>query len=208
MKIVVLGASGGTGRQLVTRALADGHNVRALVRNPDSADFATHPHLEIARADVNDAASIAAVIGADDVVVSGLGVRTRDQVGTLSAGARAVIAAHPARIVWLGAAGTGESASKVGGATAWLLRRMFGPEYDDKVAAERAVLAVGGSVVHSGPLNDKSDDPGITVAPLAAARKRFFPRGASRASIARLMIGLATESSESSADLTGVFLVQ
>ena len=205
MRIVVLGASGGTGRELVIHALAGGHQVRALVRNPDSAGFAPHPQLEVVRADVNDAASVAAAIGPDDVVVSGLGVRGRAETGTLTAGARAVVAAHPARIVWLGASGTGPSAAKVGGVTAWLLRRMFGPEYDDKVTADTAVLAAGGTVVHSGPLSDKADDARLTLAPLAAVRRRLFPYGASRISVARLMIELATRSP---ADPEGLFLIQ
>ena len=204
MSIVVLGATGGTGRELVARALAGGHDVRALVRNPDAADLPAHPRLEIARADVTDAASVATAIGRGDVVVSGLGARSRRDSGVLTAGASAVSAAHPDRIVWLGASGTGETQPLVNGGIAWMLRKGFGPEYRDKVNSELAVREVGGIVVHSGPLTDKSDDPSVTVEHLSAARRRFFPHGAPRASIARLMLDLAVRPQ---ADPVGHYIV-
>lgn len=132
--------------------------------------------------------SIAAAIGPDSVVVSGLGVTGKKEAGTLTAGARAVVAARPARIVWLGAQGTGRSAAVVGRLTARLLRAGFGAEYGDKVAADTAVLDAGGTVLHSGPLSGKPDRPGTRALPLAAAGRRFFPRGTPRATVARLML--------------------
>ncbi len=71
MSIVVLGATGGTGRQIVSRALTDGHEVRALARTPDTANLPTHPRLQVVRADVHDHDSITAAIGSDDIVLSG-----------------------------------------------------------------------------------------------------------------------------------------
>jgi uncharacterized protein len=188
MRIAVLGASGGTGRQLVAQALERGHQVDALVRDPASAALPADARLAIHRADVHDAASIAAAITPESVVVSGLGVKAKNEVGTLTAGARAVVAAQPARIVWLGAIGTGRSAGAVGRLTARLLRAGLGAEYDDKVTADTTVLGAGGTVLHSGPLSGKADNPAVRAAPVSAARRRFFPRGTSRATVARLML--------------------
>ena len=55
---------------------------------------------------MHDAASIAAAVTPSSVVLSALGVTSKKKAGTLTAGACAVVAAHPARIVWLGAVGT------------------------------------------------------------------------------------------------------
>lgn len=188
MRVTVLGASGGTGRQLVQLALARGHQVCAVVRDVGRASLPVSPLLTVCQGDVHDPGSIAAAIGPDSMVVSGLGVRGKSEVGVLAAGARAVVAAGPARIVWLGAIGTGRSTIAVGRLTGRLLRLMFGPEYLDKVTADQLILEAGGTVLHSGPLSDKADDPGVRSVPLAAAGRRFFPRGTSRATVARLML--------------------
>lgn len=194
MPVVVLGASGGTGRQLVRAALDRGHEVRALVRDPSRAALVQEPRLTVVRADVHDGASIAAAITEDDVVVSGLGVTAKTEAGTLTAGARAVAAARPRRVVWLGAIGTGPSAPVVGGLLRVVLRAGLGAEYDDKVAADATVLEAGGVVLHAGPLSDRDDDPRLRAVRLDRARHRPFPNGAPRATVARLMIDAVGQS--------------
>jgi uncharacterized protein len=86
------------------------------------------------------------------------------------------------------AVGTGRSAGAVGRLTARLLRAGLGAEYGDKVAADSAVLAAGGTVLHSGPLTDKADQPGTRAVALASAGRRFFPHRTPRATVARLML--------------------
>ncbi|MFG1606570.1 NAD(P)-dependent oxidoreductase [Actinoplanes sp. NPDC049265] len=179
MAIVILGATGGTGRHLVRQALDRGLDVRAASRRPAP---------DMVRADVHDPASIAALIGPDDVVVSALGVSARAEAGTLTAGARAVLAARPRHIIWLGAMGVGRSAPKISAFTRRLLRTAFGPEQPDKEAADTAILDAGGTVVHSGMLGDGPDNPEITLARLADLPHRFWPMGAPRATVARLML--------------------
>ena len=51
MRIVVLGANGGTGRRLVQQALDAGHEVRAATRQPQSFPI-RDPGLEVQAADV------------------------------------------------------------------------------------------------------------------------------------------------------------
>ena len=46
MKFSVLGATGESGKYLLEQALADGHQVIALVRNPDKITT-THDNLEV-----------------------------------------------------------------------------------------------------------------------------------------------------------------
>jgi hypothetical protein len=90
------------------------------------------------------------------------------------------------RIVWLGAYGTGRSAAAAGLLTRTLLRIVMGGELPDKVAADTAILAAGGTVFHAGPM---SGGPAAHRAmPLDAAPRRLFPSGVSRAAVAAAMI--------------------
>ena len=75
MKILVLGATGRTGRLFTRKALEEGHAVTAYVRNPDKARtlLGTHPNLTITPGDLNDAEQLAAASTGQDVMVSLLG---------------------------------------------------------------------------------------------------------------------------------------
>jgi len=54
MKIVLFGADGGTGRDVVEQALAQGHEVTAFDRNP-SALTIKHPMLTLVQGDIFNA---------------------------------------------------------------------------------------------------------------------------------------------------------
>jgi putative NADH-flavin reductase len=75
MKMTVFGASGGTGTQLVTQALADGHEVLAVVRDRSRLAVPAHPHLQVAVADAMDPGSITGAVTGRDAVVSAIGPR-------------------------------------------------------------------------------------------------------------------------------------
>lgn len=71
--ITVIGATGGTGKALVSQALDAGHIVKALVRNPDGLSHLTdkNPNLSVTKGDVTKYADIKpALDGSTDVVVS------------------------------------------------------------------------------------------------------------------------------------------
>ncbi len=72
MRILVFGASGGTGTKFVEQALADGHQVTAFVRDPARAG-SQHPNLTLFRGDVLDAAAVDQAVAGQDAVVSLLG---------------------------------------------------------------------------------------------------------------------------------------
>ena len=75
MKILVLGATGRTGRLFIHKALEEGHSVTAYVRNPDKALtlLGTHPNLTITPGDLNDTERLTAASAGQDVMVSILG---------------------------------------------------------------------------------------------------------------------------------------
>ena len=74
MKLLVFGASGGTGRQLVERALAQGHQVTAFVRDPAKLPL-THQNLRVAQGDALRYDTVEPAVAGQDAVLSALGVR-------------------------------------------------------------------------------------------------------------------------------------
>jgi uncharacterized protein YbjT (DUF2867 family) len=187
MELTILAASGGTGRELTRQALERGHTVTAIARTPGRITVPDSARLTRIAADVRDPDSVMAALTGSHVVLSALGVADGDPAGTLTAGARAVIQAHPERIIWLGAIGTGQSA-RAGGLLVRAMFRTMRAKLDDKVTADTAVLHAGGTVFHAGPL---------TNGPLSATRRtvgldtyprRLFPASLSRATVAAAML--------------------
>jgi uncharacterized protein YbjT (DUF2867 family) len=81
MRIAVLGASGRTGRVVVARALAAGHDVRAVVRSADRAPAGSTPAL----ADALDIPALTEAFLGMDAVISCLGHVKGQGDGTLLA---------------------------------------------------------------------------------------------------------------------------
>jgi uncharacterized protein YbjT (DUF2867 family) len=88
MKVLILGATGATGRLVVDQALLAGHSVRALVRSPEKLTGST-PALEVVTGQATNPDDVARAMSGVDVVISTLG----STGGTLMADAtRAIIA--------------------------------------------------------------------------------------------------------------------
>jgi putative NADH-flavin reductase len=75
VRLTVFGATGGTGRLLVRKALAAGHEVTAVVRKPTPIG---HPSLEIVVADVFDPMSLTSALTDSDAALSALGPHGRN----------------------------------------------------------------------------------------------------------------------------------
>lgn len=73
MEIVVFGANGPTGRQVVEQALAAGHGVTAVTRKPDEYPIDA-PRLRVVSADVTDPEQVAAALAGSEAVISTYGV--------------------------------------------------------------------------------------------------------------------------------------
>lgn len=73
MKLVILGASGGCGKQLVEQARARGHEVTAVVR--PSSNYSAPAGVRLVRGEVTDRALLADAFRGADAVLSGLGLR-------------------------------------------------------------------------------------------------------------------------------------
>jgi putative NADH-flavin reductase len=92
MKLVILGATGGTGRQLVRQALDQGHAVTAVVRNPDRLPI-SDPGLYVRTADVTDPAALEPVFTGHDAVLSALGPHSNKQAGIVANATKAILRA-------------------------------------------------------------------------------------------------------------------
>lgn len=142
MKIVVFGATGGTGRQVVAQALGLGHDVTVIARNPNDIDIRGE-RLEVFQGDVLSLASFGQRIAGQDAVLSALGVNHRKPTTVYSEGtdniAKAMQQAGVRRLISLSSAGL-----EVPGDTPWMVRQtiklviqpMFKHAYEDMTRME------------------------------------------------------------------------
>jgi putative NADH-flavin reductase len=124
-KVLVIGATGGIGQQLVRQALELGYETTAFVRDPAKVTI-THPQLRVARGDVLDLASVEAAMEGQDAVVSALGQRQLFVPSNMQTeGMRNILQAMETRgvrrIVCVTALGLGDSVGKLGLATTLLV---------------------------------------------------------------------------------------
>lgn len=91
MRITIFGATGGIGREVVSQALAAGHHVTAVVRDPARLSVPTSGNLTVVTADVTDPAAIAPALDGADAGVSALGPRRGDSKSICADGARAIL---------------------------------------------------------------------------------------------------------------------
>jgi len=118
MKVLVFGATGGTGRALVEQALEQGHNVTAFARNPRKVKLA-HERLTVAEGNVLDFGAVERAVRGHDAVLSALGhKRWLIRTTILSRGTRNIITAMEKhgvkRFVCETSLGVGDSLGRLG----------------------------------------------------------------------------------------------
>lgn len=74
MKLVVLGATGGTGLEIVRQSVERGHSVTALVRSPDRLER-FGDRVTVKQGDLLNSAELEQVVRGHDAVLSGFGPR-------------------------------------------------------------------------------------------------------------------------------------
>lgn len=72
MKLLIIGGTGGTGKELIKQALEQGHSLTALVRNPEKVKI-THQNLSVIKGNVLDFDKVQEVVAGQDAVLSALG---------------------------------------------------------------------------------------------------------------------------------------
>jgi putative NADH-flavin reductase len=199
MKLVVFGATGGVGRQLVLQALEDGHSLTAVVRDP--ARFREeHPSLRVVTVpQLSDVDRVVEVVAGGDAVLSGVGPRSRKDVAAASGSTRGIIGgmgvAGVERVVVVSAAPVGPAALD----DSWfdrlvvnpLVSRVFSGIYADlaRMEAELAASGLKWTVVRPPRLTDKPLGQYRTAYGANVARGHF----AARADVAHLMLASLTD---------------
>lgn len=92
MKIIVFGAAGGTGSEIVKQALEAGHDVTAFVRTPAKMKI-QHPKLKLVTGDVLDAAAVERAVAGQEAIISALGPSRPPVPGMMEIAARNITAA-------------------------------------------------------------------------------------------------------------------
>jgi uncharacterized protein YbjT (DUF2867 family) len=78
-RVLVTGATGGTGRRIVAALLQRGYRVRAISRDPSRAGGVLGPDVEILQADLRERASLDAAVRGMSRIVSAAGAGTLDE---------------------------------------------------------------------------------------------------------------------------------
>ncbi len=115
MKILLIGATGPTGQQILTRALAQGHQVTALARHPDKLTIGSE-RLLVVQGDVLNESSLEQAMTDQDAVICALGLSLTDSrkpTTVYSTGTRNIITAMDKkgvrRLVCITGIGSGDS---------------------------------------------------------------------------------------------------
>ncbi len=112
MKLSVFGATGGTGRQLVEQALADGHTVTVLVRNAVTFPV-QHEKLTVLQGDVRDLTMVETAVAGQDAILSALGTNQHGPVSVCTDGVQSILTAmehsHVRRLLVVSAYGATDS---------------------------------------------------------------------------------------------------
>jgi putative NADH-flavin reductase len=142
MKLVVFGATGKSGQQIVEQALSTGHLVTAFARRP-SAITTRHPNLKIMQGDALDAARVSEAVAGQDAVLFAIGTNRRSTLTVCADAARNIIAAmneHGVRrLIVLSAYGASET--KDTALYSKVLRALIGKRVEDKDRMEELVRA-------------------------------------------------------------------
>lgn len=188
MRIAVFGATGGTGRQVVQQALAAGHQVAALARDP-SRIAGADPNLTVAAGSVLDAAAVQQTLAGADAAVVSLGNTANNPDYVVSQGTQVILDAvgqlgGPRRLVVVSSIGVGDSKDQVSFAFKMLMSTVLRKPMEDKERQEALVKASGLDwiIVRPGGLTDgpatgqyrAGVDPTITAGQVARADVAAF----------------------------------
>jgi uncharacterized protein YbjT (DUF2867 family) len=89
VKITIIAATGGIGRQLLEQAVAAGHDVTAVVRNPQRLP-PTSARVIVADLAAADPVALQSAVSGADAVLSGLGARSKADAGVAWKGTKVI----------------------------------------------------------------------------------------------------------------------
>ena len=150
-RILVLGATGGTGKAVVAQALALGHEVTVFVRDPNRLE-SNRERLRVLVGDVTDAGeAIRAATRDQDAVVSALGLgRSLTSHGLIARSIPIIVRAMEAdsvrRLIFMSAYGVGATYRDTPLLPRILTRTLLKDMYADKNAGEDELRRIGDGI--------------------------------------------------------------
>ena len=202
MNLLVLGATGRTGRLVVERALVAGHTLTALVRSPGKLS-AGNPRLRVVVGEATDSQAVSRALEGTDAVISTLGGKGSVIVDSTQAIVTAARAAGVSRVVLLSSWVV--ERNSMDAATRLLTGIAMGSVIKDKTAGEQVLRRsdLAWTIVYPGPLTDNPANGSVTVLPEGA--KRRMSEKISRADVAAWMVEAAANNqySRRSVGITG-----
>lgn len=192
MNILVLGATGATGKLVVEQALTSGHRVNALVRSPQRLKTG-HPNLNVITGDATEASDVARAMQGTLAVISTLGAPK----GTVMTDAtRAILAAGPQhsanRIVMLSSFAV--ERNRLTGFTKAMTGMTMKSALKDKAIAEEMLRASDRdwTIIHATQLTNAAASGAASIMP--AGVRISMARKISRADVAAWLVNEATTS--------------
>ena len=157
MQIALFGATGGTGRQVLEQAVAAGHNVTALLRDP--AKIEARSGVTLIQGDVLDQEATSRCVQESDAVIcvlgSGVGVEPVEAQGTQRI-LEAMQTHGVRRLIAVTSLGVGDSREQVGAEFQRAMDTVLQPIIAAKTEQERLIRASGldWTIVRPGGLGD------------------------------------------------------
>ena len=147
-KILVLGATGGTGQQVISRALQQGHQVTALVRNPQRLTVRDDRLRVLDGSVTDDSQALADAVRDQAAVISTLGAgRSFKSGGLISQSMGRTVRAMEdhgvRRLIFTSAFGVGDTRRDVPLGPRIFMRLLLRDIYRDKELGEAALRASG-----------------------------------------------------------------
>jgi putative NADH-flavin reductase len=148
MKVLVFGASGGTGRELLQQALDKGMEVTAFVRDAAKVEDIQHPNLAVVIGDVLNIEDVSRAVAGHDAVLYAVGAGPK-RTTIREQGTRNVIeamqAANVERLVCLSSFGVGDSRTDLSFFTRYIvvgifLRHAFADHERQEAVVEKCAL--------------------------------------------------------------------
>jgi uncharacterized protein YbjT (DUF2867 family) len=190
MNLVVLGATGRTGRLVVEQALAAGHTVTALVRSPEKLTTG-NPNLRVVTGQATDASAVSRALEGADAVISTLGGKGSVIADSTQAIVAAAAKARVSRVVVLSTFAAQRDRLDAG--TRLLTGLGMGAMLRDKSAGEEMLRRsdLEWTIVYASLLTDGPADGSVAVLPEGA--KRRMSERISRANVAAWMLQAAID---------------
>jgi uncharacterized protein YbjT (DUF2867 family) len=142
MRLTVFGAAGGTGKHAVNEALAAGHEVTVLVRDPQKLG-ATDPRVRVEVGDARDPEVVARAVAGAQGVISTIGGHGMGRSTAITDAMTTIVAGLPGgtRLLAVSTVGAGDSASQFPLAVRMTVGVMLRNAIADHNGQERAIMA-------------------------------------------------------------------